>query len=85
MNYILVLPDWTRQYLNPTLLLTLAPAASEPQYLVGDEGVQADVGPLSDQLPNIVSVRLLDEVVQTLAQQPVPASGPSRPDSTPQG
>lgn len=40
-------------------------------YLVGDKGVQPDVSSLSDQLPHIVSVRLLDEVVQTLTQQPV--------------
>lgn len=37
-------------------------------YLMGDEGVQSDVGPLSDQLPHVVPVRLLDEVVEALAQ-----------------
>lgn len=44
---------------------------SQELYLVGDKGVQPDVRSLSDQLPHIISVRLLDEVVKALAQQPV--------------
>lgn len=33
--------------------------------------MQPDIGSLPDQLPHIVAVGLLDEVVQTLTQQPV--------------
>lgn len=39
--------------------------------LMSDEGVQSDVGSLSDQFPHIVTVRLLDEVMETFTQQPV--------------
>lgn len=43
---------------------------------MSDEGVEADVGSFSDQFPDIITVRLLDEVMQTLTQQTV------HPDST---
>lgn len=42
-----------------------------PLYLVSDEGVQPDIGSLPDQLPHIVSIWLLDEIVEALTQQPV--------------
>lgn len=38
---------------------------------MSDEGVQSDVGSLSDKFPHIVAVRLLDEVMETFTQQSV--------------
>lgn len=38
---------------------------------MGYKGVQPDICSLSDQLPHVVPVRLLDEVMETLTQQPV--------------
>lgn len=40
-------------------------------YLVSNKRVKLDVSPLSHQLPHVISIWFLDEVVQTLTQQPV--------------